>query len=342
MSCAKHAGRRALRPRLIGLLLLVCASATRAADTPCHGRFIDPVTDICWSCLFPLTLGNMPITPSSSADTDNPLSPVCYCGNPPRVGVTIGFWEPVRLVDVTRTPFCLVGLGGLGLAPDAPVPHGAQVGHDAQTRNSFYQVHWYTNPILSWLQVLLDFPCLEKGTLDIGYLTEIDPLWANDELAAILNPEAVLFANPVAQAACSADCVAASAGLPIASLFWCAGCQGALYPMTGHVAAHVGDVQASVLLAERMTAKMHRELLTFAGAGRAGLCGLYPQPLMDKTHYRLQMVYPIPATDKIAGQCCQPFGRTTTVWGAGKAFPVGGEDFAYQLFRKRNCCDGSY
>ena len=71
---------------------------------------------------------------------------------------------------------------------------------------------------------------------------------------------------------------------------------------------------------------------------RSGLCGYYPLPIMDKTHYKLQMVYPVPATAKEAGQCCQPYGRTTMIWGAGKSYPVSGEDFAYQIFRKRNCC----
>ena len=55
---------------------------------------------------------------------------------------------------------------------------------------------WYANPILAWLEVLLDFPCLEQGSLDLAYLTEVDPLWNDDELTLILNPEAVLFANP--------------------------------------------------------------------------------------------------------------------------------------------------
>ena len=60
------------------------------------------------------------------------------------------------------------------------------------------------------------------------------------------------------------------------------------------------------------------------------------------THYKMQMVYPVPATAKDAGQCCQPYGRTTMIWGAGKSYPVSGEDFAYQIFRKRNCCAGAY
>jgi conjugal transfer pilus assembly protein TraU len=182
----------------------------------------------------------------------------------------------------------------------------------------------------------------EKGALDLAYLTELDPLWADDELTAILNPEALLFANAPAKAACAADCVAATAGMPLPKLFWCGGCQGSLYPMNGHVAAHIGGVQASTLISQRMTAKMHRQFLTFDGAGSRGLCGYYAEPVMDKTHYKLQMVYPVPATNKINGQCCQPYGRSTALWGAGKSFPVTGEDFSYQIFRKRNCCASVY
>ncbi|MBK9349913.1 MAG: TraU family protein [Sulfuritalea sp.] len=331
--------------RLVAVLLLVAGLALAgpaAAGPTCQGRFMNPITDICWSCVFPLTIGTASMISDGQDDIGNPATPICYCSNPPRIGVTIGFWEPVRLVDVTRTPFCMVALGGIAIDPGIEVPRGAQVGHDSQTRNSFYHVHWYTNPILYWLEVLLDFPCLEKGALDLVYLTEVDPLWADDELTAILNPEAVLFANAPAKAACAADCVASSAGLGIASLFWCAGCQGSIYPMSGHVAAHIGGVQASALLTQRMTAKMHRQLATFDGAGAAGLCGYYMQPIMDKTHYKLQMVYPVPNTQKDAGQCCQPYGRTTMIWGAGKEFPVTGEDFSYQIFRKRNCCAGPY
>ena len=342
MNCAD------IRPRLLAMLLLISmllASAHAAVPTggaTCHGRFANPITDICWSCLFPLTIGGIGIVSDGQPDIGNPSSPVCYCNNPPRLGISIGFWEPVRMVDVTRTPFCMVGLGGLSLDPGIGAPRGAQVGHDSQTRNSFYQVHWYANPILAWLEVLLDFPCLEQGSLDLAYLTEVDPLWSDDELSAILNPEAVLFANPVAKAACAADCVAASAGFPVASLFWCAGCQGSIYPMTGHVTTHIGGVQASVLLTQRMTAKMHRQLTTFATAGSRGLCGPYPLPIFDKTHYKLQMTYPVPATAKVGGQCCQPYGRTTMIWGSGKSFPVSGEDFSYQIFRKRNCCVGAW
>ena len=62
---------------------------------------------------------------------------------------------------------------------------------------------------------------------------------------------------------------------------------------------------------------------------------------MDKTGYKYNMLYPVRQTEKIAGRCCQPFGRSTILWGAGKEIPFIGEDFAYQIFRKRNCCQGA-
>src|SRR3546814_18112862 len=107
----------------------------------------------------------------------------------------------------------------------------------------------------------MDFICLEKAAFDVAYMTELDPLWADDELSFIINPEAVLFGNPIAQAACAADCVLASAGFANDLLFWCGWCQGSIYPFSGSVAAHVGGVHASLLLTERMIAKLHREAL---------------------------------------------------------------------------------
>jgi conjugal transfer pilus assembly protein TraU len=85
---------------------------------------------------------------------------------------------------------------------------------------------------------------------------------------------------------------------------------------------------------------MHRELLAWGWHGRAGLCGPYFLPAMDKTAYKTQLTYPVANTAKNGGRCCQPFGRSTIVWGAGKEYPVRGEDFAFMLFRKRNCCVG--
>lgn len=322
-------------------VLLVGMQAARADMGVCQGQFMNPITDICWSCVFPITLGGKAVNALGQEDTSNPGTSLCTCTNPPMVGVAIGFWEPVRLLDVTRAPYCLVSLGGIKMDPGIPAPIGEVRQQEDLTRQSFWQAHWYTNPLLYWLKVLLDDRCLEEGSLDVAYLTEVDPLWADDELTLILNPESFLFGGPAAQAVCAADCVASTAGFGLNSLFWCAGCNGSLYPLNGRVQAHVSSVQASSLIAERMAAKMHRELLVWAASGTDGLCGYYPQPVMDKSNYKFQMTYPVAQTgsSNTDGRCCQPFGRSTLIYGAGKQIPYL-ENYGYQIFRKRNCCQG--
>src|SRR3546814_3772851 len=58
---------------------------------------------------------------------------------------------------------------------------------------SSWHVHWYAYPLIYWMEIVADFLCLESGSIDILYISEIDPLWQDSELTAIINPEAVLF-----------------------------------------------------------------------------------------------------------------------------------------------------
>jgi len=326
--------------RTLLLTFFFLLSITNAEAKTCTGRFVNPITDICWSCLFPITIGPANINRSGREDTSNPHQIPCWCPRPPIPGlvpgVPVGFWEPARLIDITRTPFCMVNMGGLQLSKST-VGFGihGQKG-TGTTKSSFYQVHWYVYPVIYWLELLVDFLCLEQQSFDVAYITELDPLWNADELSFILNPEAVLFGNPIAQAACSADCAATSAGFPMDALFWCGGCQGSLYPFTGNSTAHIGGVQGSLLLAQRMMAKLHRELLLWDTSGSQALCAKYPLPIIKKSQYKTQMTYPRPTTR--GPMACNPLGRTEVIWGSGREFPYKGEDFGYLIWRKRNCC----
>lgn len=319
----------------VGLFLVIFLSFS--VEAKCVGRFLNPITDICWKCLFPLTIGGVEIVKGNPSPKP-PSSPLCICKKPPlnvpTPGIPVGFWEPVRLVDVTRTPYCLVNMGGIQMM-DTGVKYRGDVDVDLETINhhSFYHVHWYVYPIIYWLELLTDFVCLEKASIDIAYLTELDPFWGDDQKSFVLNPEAVLFGNPAAQAACAGDCVAASANLALDELFWCSGCQGSLYPFTGTISDHVGGVQASLLASGRLMAKLHRELLLWGTYGKKALCEKYLLPVIRKSQYRFQMTYPIPDTAN-----CHPFGQTEVTWQGGKDFPYKGEDFGYLIWRKKDCC----
>lgn len=311
----------------------------------CVGRLLNPMSDICWQCLFPLKIASVTVVSGDVSDPDDgQQNVICTCPsiNPATgyrsVGIPISYWEPARLVDVTRTPYCFINLGGSQLQDTGVMDRGHTSDDDGDgQKRSFYNVHWYIYPLLYILEVLTDFICMESGSMDVGYITEIDPFWNDDEKNAILNPEAILFGNPIAQAACVADCLSSSEDYPLDALFWCNGCQGSIYPFTGTVNDHSGGVQGSLLVMGRFMAKLHREGLLKGYIGVQGLCDKYPMPIIRKSQYRTQMTYPIPQTDQ-----CQVFGATEMFWQSDHEYPYEGEDFGYLIWRKRDCCLRSY
>ncbi|HRJ52241.1 MAG TPA: TraU family protein [Candidatus Thiothrix moscowensis] len=320
--------------RLIMLLLILVVTlpALVQANT-CQGKFPNPLTDIYWKGIFPLRIG--PLSASFGQEDYGDTPPlICTCPAPApifvRIGIGISFWEPARVAEVVKKPFCSPLLGGATLG-DYGIAQGTNDASDE--RKAMYHAHYYIYPVLAWLNLLTSVTCVQAESFDMLYLTELDPLWQDDELNTLLSPEAALFANPVAQAACGADCVAATAGFSRQELFWCAGCQGSNYPMTGSSHHHTGGVESSTLMTERMLTKMHKQLLALNTSTNAAMCQSKPAPVVMKNQYKMQMLYPIPATQ----QKPQTFGRTTMVSGAGKEFP-GREDFAYLIFRRRLCC----
>lgn len=323
------------------IVVLYCLTIQNSYAKKCTGEFVNPISDICWSCLFPITIGKFEIIGSDTlADTGNPSSPVCICPKRiagvmvPSPGITGGFWEPARLVDVSAEPYCFVNMGGLEIDLGFERSQGGRPKASSHKISRWY-VHYYIYPILYLLELFTDFICLDETSFDPLWISEIDPTGMDDELSMILHPEGFLFNNLLAQSACSADCLSSSLnkGKPADSLYWCAGCQGSMFPMNGNINAHTGGVQASVNAAEKMTFKMHRQLMAHETASEnvREICSKRLAPIMKKSHYRYQMVNP--NSDK-----CYPFGKTTTVFEAKKETPVVGEDFGYLIWRKRQCC----
>jgi conjugal transfer pilus assembly protein TraU len=318
----------------VALFFLTSTPARAAVSNAGEGRWVNPVSDVCWHCLFPMSLGSVPVMHGPLPDTANPVSPIQICpmGVFYRVGLAIGYWEPMAMVDVTREPGVMVNMGGFKIDFGRPgTGTGGQ--SDRPAAGAFYHVHWYKYPLIYWLNILTSTGCMQTGDMDISYLSEVDPTWNDSSLAMILNPEAALFNNLIAQAACAADAVSSSVGLPLSPLFWCAGSQGSMYPFTGYTSGEFSPLESSLLVTERMAFKLHREGLVWNSVGAdVAVCHEYPTPIIPKERWRYQMVnmYPMVYT-------CFAFGASTQLWGSLHNPPQSKKNFGYLLWRKRNC-----
>lgn len=323
----------------IMVLLLLCTAllhsqGAAASAASCQGRFVNPITDVCWSCLFPITLGSVPLFPGKMKDTPNPSSPIQICpmGILYRVGLAIGFWEPMGLTDVTRSPFCMTSLGGFTI--DVAGARGEGVGDQRGTTvpEVFYHVHWYKYPVMFWLNILTSVGCMQTGDMDLAYLSELDPSWNDDVLAAWLTPEQALFGNVIAQAACAADAVASTV-FPLEALFWCAGAHGSVYPLTGSNNNQYTPLQMTALMSERMLFKLHRQGMVWNSVGAdTAVCHQYPSPIVPKTRWRYQQTVMVP--DILTGH---PYGASTITWEALHTTPKDTYSYGLLFWRKRNC-----
>lgn len=315
-------------------VLMMLTSLVKAA--PCNGHFINPITDICWSCLFPLSFGHMPVVKGKLPDTENPKSVISTCPSDTgvRIGFNLGYWEPFAIADVTDTPYCMVNLGGLKLNLGKKQQQGGRKALGYGQTAGFFHVHWYKYPLMAWLNIVGSASCLEKGDFDVAYLSELDPTWQDSEMAFLLNPEVVLFGNPVAQAACAKDSIDATVfKTPSNSLFWCAGSQGSIYPLAGHVNAPISPMQTAFLLTQRMNYKLHREhLISDSSPAKGAICKQHFYPVTPKNRYRYSLV------NQVAdGKRCVVGGMSTLLWEEGKIKIHKPNQYGFLVWRKRNC-----
>ena len=232
------------------------------------------ITDICWSCLFPLRIAGAAIG-SGPVPGNAAKQSLCACTDAlgvPSAGVVIGMWEPARIVELVRLPGCLPALGGarLDLGAWRTLGTPGQAEYDGSDK-AFYNYHYYAFPILIMLDLFFPDRCnVDHLTdFDVLYLSELDPTWNNDELAFFTNPEAAFVANAVAQAACLVDAASATTlQKPLDTLFWCAGAWGGLYPFTGRTPTLNGRPSEMSLASARVLAALHRRGLARQTVGR--------------------------------------------------------------------------
>lgn len=306
------------------------------------------ITGICWNCIFPITLagGVMKLgdPDEQKAPEDANDRPTCACpSNPmdpiPLPGLAVSFWEPARIIEVVRTPFCMASFGGTKIKDSwrgmGTKGLNVEPGNDTQTGSAKAHVHYMAFPILAMMNMLLDATCNPDGYVDpdLLYVTELDPTWSSDELALLTNFETMLFANPVALAACAVDAAASTAGYPMQKLFWCAGTWGTVYPMTGNDPNSVSRPVTSSLFATRMLAKLHRLGLARKYTGSETLCRAPFHPTLHKTQYKMSTLFPI-----VESRQNHWIGESSFKWGEWRNIPAAGEDHLYMLYRFNDCC----
>lgn len=318
--------------KLIYIFLIFMQVNLFAVCAPTGALTVDIILKADYTAMFPLRIAGIPIIPGRIQDVGGSVSsPICICPDPiPRIGIPVSFFEPSRLIEVVKDPYCFPSMG-FGLTTSGGALGGTSGDDGIGNQSTFYQAHYYIFPIYALLELLTDFICLQTTGFDMAYITEVDPLWNNDTLSAIINPEALLFGNPVANLACMADAVTSAVFEPIDALFWCKGSWGNAYPLTGQTNGD-GYVEGGASVAASLIYKLHRQLILWGSWGQLGLCGYYPAPIWRKSAYRLQIVTPIPSL------YATTIGTTGMLWSFGKNPPFIGDNFSYLLFKKRECC----
>jgi conjugal transfer pilus assembly protein TraU len=277
------------------------------------------VTNICWSCLFPLKIMGVAQLGGGSVPSGSATDPICFCSGSDgieSIGFTLGLWEPEALIELVRQPYCSPSLGGTRIRNSFKL-WGMKDGSDGgSASNQFLNYHYFSFPLYEILQLLITPECNAGGfsDFDLLYISEIDPTWSEDELAMFTQPEVAVASNPLLQATCPLDCTAATVATPIDKMWWCFGCWGNAYPFTGNVPSGGSPPRVSSLLATRALAALHRRGLAWRTTGNDVLCGGVIDPMIPKSQYKMSMLYPVPE----ANSSISPPGAQTA-GGSGQA-----------------------
>ncbi len=318
---------------LLGLMLSgrMAHASLDCSDANLMGEGL--VQSFCFECLFPLRIATIPSQPEPMPPNVTG-SAICSCDGE-SIGVTVGSWHPVRLIEVVTTPGCSSVLGGETVIQGLETFRGT-VGssYPLEHGHAFFHVHSYPFPFASLFDPLGNTPCRGQNDSAPPYFTELDPGWNLSQLSWLDSPEALFTGSPLSVAACAADATTANLGMPNDLLFWCAGSWGLLNPLNGRMRSTLGTDPALTSLAGiRHQGLLHRRGLGLETTGDAALCGGTPTPLMQKSQYRMSRIYPSPES---GGN--HAIGANTAVWSPSLPRLVNGQPTIYILWRWEDCC----
>lgn len=298
---------------------------------------------------------------SSIPDTDSAGKEfLCMCQMPPpifeRLGIYISFWNNIGMIDTTSIPYCFPQLG-MSLAEEfadsvenaydsiltkpGGIGSSMQFGERASAGDGVDQfvsanVHFLS--FMNLMQIVSEAifaACITVNTNIPLYITETLANWQNDEWGVLLNPEALLVANPIAVAACMADSFSTSLfQRSLDPLFWCVGSWGALYPITMNVGSGV-PLSAYGMLAARMISQKFQtgQILDTTGSHMLNnACQPIPSYFMQKKDINIYPVFPHKYSKRF------PLGLPSEIWGVGFDNPANLGVMTWIVYQKRDCC----
>lgn len=311
------------------LVLLVLGTNLHADRAPC----LNPIKNIDWKFF---------------ADKLEFKFKLCSCDVPgnelaTQAGFAISFFEPIAALESTSNPWSLPCIG-IDLDKSFLKKYGTS--RTKTTDTAFKHAHFIIYPIFSLFNLMQDYICFERaGILNFAFISEVMPQYNNDVYATFVNPDKLLFANPVAEVACIADCLSSTVHESTNSLYWCTGCWQTTATNTGFIDGQQPIIDGAVLAA-RVIDSMHQYYgltktsnATFAfnmtnGILKNTMCeeGFFPRII--KSQYRLQLAYPSTWDTKRIG--------AYRSWADFKNYPTSEDDTVFFLWRKRDMCAGAY
>lgn len=338
---------RSVNTLLAVFMLLALPITVKAESCPDAGIFGEKLLDsFCWDCIYPVRINGLTIRNDSEKGIPDGAMDALVCTCPdaagvPEIGEPLSAWFPRFITETVQKPYCSPALGGTQLAEGTRIAVGGDIGdrlypsQKAVSDSAFLHFHTLSFPILEMLEFVVEGSCNPEQFVDmeLQYISEPDPLWADNLLSALLTPESMLFTNPAAMAVCSAECNAISADPNAMDFHWCAGCWGGTYPFNGH-ANHGGSrVKHSSLVATKALSALHRRLLAYNTVGEDAACKTIFSPSLVKKQYRMGMIYPSPEADSD-----HAIGLSTLLWGENRERSSAGSNHAYVGFRYQDCC----
>lgn len=198
-----------------------------------------------------------------------------------------------------------------------------------------YQVH-FIPPSIIINEIMREIlaTCFVPKKDNIISFSEFSPIYQNDFLSAIFNPETILTANPIATQSCMAESASLQGKINIDSLFWCAGSWGHLFPISQNVGS--GDrLSAQGLITSRKLYSMFKkgQLLNTSGPHMTqGACLPTYSPILPKSQINLVPLYPSSGKRKFPiGYSSKNFSLSSQKF-KSKSFQI------YGVYQKTNCC----